>query len=189
MFQAMEWHEEPQEWRVDAERLEVVTDLQTDFWRKTHYGFIRDNGHFFYRRVTGDFTVSVTLSGAFEELYDQLGLMLRVDAGTWIKAGLEFLEGKPHLSAVLTRDFSDWSLTGAVDQMQAIGLKMTRQGGTVRVAYRCPGEKWTLMRVGYLTETAECLVGIMCCSPQRQGFRAVFSDFSIGPVSEDPLHD
>lgn len=31
--------------RVDGS-LEVVTDGQTDFWRETHYGFIRDNGHF-----------------------------------------------------------------------------------------------------------------------------------------------
>lgn len=189
MFQAMEWYQEPQAWRLDGERLEVVTSPETDFWRKTHYGFIRDNGHFFYQRVTGDFTVSVTLSGAFEELYDQLGLMLRRDEGTWIKAGLEFLEGTPRLSAVFTREFSDWSLAGEADPRHPIGLRMTRQGGAVRVECQRPGEKWTLMRVGYFTEDPACLVGLMCCSPQRQGFRATFSDFHIGPVTGDKLHD
>lgn len=189
MFKAMEWHQEPTEWHQDGERLEVRTKLQTDFWRKTHYGFIRDNGHFFYQRVTGDFTASVTLLGDFEELYDQLGLMVRLDDHTWIKAGLEFLEGKPQLSAVFTREYSDWSLAGAAHQGQAIGLRMTRQGSSVRVEYQKPGTAWTLMRVGYFAEDAACLIGIMCCSPQREGFRAVFTDFSIGPVTSDQLHN
>jgi regulation of enolase protein 1 (concanavalin A-like superfamily) len=41
---------------LDDGRLRVVTDAKTDFWRETHYGFIRDNGHFFACRVPGDFT-------------------------------------------------------------------------------------------------------------------------------------
>jgi regulation of enolase protein 1 (concanavalin A-like superfamily) len=188
MFESMAWHQEPMEWHQDGERLEVRTDDHTDFWRRTHYGFIRDNGHFYYQPVTGDFTVSVTLSGDFQELYDQLGLMLRLNDSTWIKAGLEFLEGKPQLSAVFTREYSDWSLAGDADQAQTLSLRMTRQGAAVRVEYQRPGERWTLMRVGYFAEASECLVGLMCCSPQRQGFRAVFSDFRIGPVTDDALH-
>lgn len=188
MFEAMEWYQEPMHWRLNGKRLEVQTNFQTDFWRKTHYGFIRDNGHFFYQRVKGDFTVSVTLSGDFEELYDQLGLMIRCDDTLWIKAGLEFLEGKPQLSAVFTREFSDWSLAGEPVQVQGVSFRITKQAAAVRIEYQRPGEHWKLMRIGYLAEAEECLVGVMCCSPQRQGFRATFSDFHIGPATENELH-
>ncbi|WP_088894563.1 DUF1349 domain-containing protein [Leptolyngbya ohadii] len=30
--------------------LHLTTDAQTDFWRRTHYRFIRDNGHLVVRR-------------------------------------------------------------------------------------------------------------------------------------------
>ena len=49
----------------------------TDFWRKTHYGFIRDNGHFGYVAVQGDFSAEVKVMGGYRDLYDQAGLMLR----------------------------------------------------------------------------------------------------------------
>lgn len=188
MFETMEWFQEPTDWVMNDQRLEVHTNFQTDFWRKTHYGFIRDNGHFFYQRVKGDFSASVALSGDFQELYDQLGLMVRCDDTVWVKAGLEFLQGKPQLSAVFTREFSDWSLAGEIDPDQGINLRITKQGAAVRIEFQRSGEPWTLMRVGYLAETTECLVGVMCCSPQRKGFRAVFSDLHIGPATKDELH-
>ena len=40
------WLNEPKQWTAKGNSLEVVTDNATDFWRETHYGFIRDNGHF-----------------------------------------------------------------------------------------------------------------------------------------------
>jgi regulation of enolase protein 1 (concanavalin A-like superfamily) len=41
----MQWLNEPPVWQADDGRLHVVTGLKTDFWRVTHYGFVRDNGH------------------------------------------------------------------------------------------------------------------------------------------------
>ena len=36
--------------------LSVTTGARTDFWRETHYGFVHDDGHLRYARVSGDFT-------------------------------------------------------------------------------------------------------------------------------------
>ena len=43
--------------------------------------------------MEGDFSAEVLVNGYYEELYDQAGLMLRVDALNWIKAGIEFTDG------------------------------------------------------------------------------------------------
>ena len=40
------WLNEPERWTAQGDRLEMVTDRATDFWRETHYGFNRDSGHF-----------------------------------------------------------------------------------------------------------------------------------------------
>jgi len=106
----MQWLNEPPEWQAEGDLITVLTGAKTDFWRKTHYGFIRDNGHVYYQTVHGNFSASVKLSGEYSALYDQAGLMVRRDEMAWIKTGIEFVGGVQHVSAVVTHDFSDWSV-------------------------------------------------------------------------------
>jgi regulation of enolase protein 1 (concanavalin A-like superfamily) len=54
-FAECSWMNRPARWHLDDERLLVVTDNATDFWRETHCGFTRDNGHLFGRDTGGDF--------------------------------------------------------------------------------------------------------------------------------------
>ena len=51
----MQWLNEPPEWTDEDDTLSVVTGAKTDFWRKTHYGFIRDDGHFRHAAAPDDF--------------------------------------------------------------------------------------------------------------------------------------
>src|SRR5690606_39761998 len=47
----------------------------------------------------------------YQRLYDQAGVMLRVDDDNWLKCGVEFTDGALHFSVVVTRDDqSDWSV-------------------------------------------------------------------------------
>lgn len=105
----MQWLNAPQHWRHDGDEINVTVEAGTDFWRKTHYGFTRDNGHVYYATVAGDFTVEVKVRGAYRDLYDQAGLMVRIDDAHWIKTGIEFVHDVQYVSAVVTNDFSDWS--------------------------------------------------------------------------------
>ena len=89
----MHWYNEPAVWAANGDTFTVTADPGTDFWRKTHYGFIRDNGHFYFQEVAGDFRCEVKVSGGYAALYDQAGLMVRLDAETWLKCGIEFVEG------------------------------------------------------------------------------------------------
>ena len=40
------WMNPPHVWSEDSGKLHLKTDAETDFWRKTHYGFISESGHF-----------------------------------------------------------------------------------------------------------------------------------------------
>ena len=88
-FARCSWINAPERWCLDGERLLVVTDKATDFWRDTHYGFIRDNGHLFGYETDGDFTMQVRVRANYAALYDQAGIMVRLDERNWIKAGIE----------------------------------------------------------------------------------------------------
>ncbi len=192
MYKELMWQSPPSEWSIDGNRLSVITGNKTDFWSRTFYGFIRKDGHLFYRYVEGDFSVAVTLHAAFETLYDQLGLMIRVDDETWLKAGLEYSDGRAQLSTVLTRDgWSDWSTTAVSnDDVDAgVRIRLTRHGDVLRVQKQDPNGVWHLMRLGYLDLPVTAQVGLMCCSPERAGFKAVYSEFQLGESIARDLHD
>jgi regulation of enolase protein 1 (concanavalin A-like superfamily) len=186
----MEWLNEPPHWRNEGDTLVVTTGEKTDFWRETHYSFIRDDGHLRFKRQPGDFTALVTVSGQYQELYDQAGLMIRLDANNWIKAGVEFVHGKRLLSCVVTRDVSDWSIVPMFDAPDPFRLKLTRQGTAVRVEWApALSEGFETLRLAYFPSSDTSLIGPMCCSPQRAGFEARFTEFRIGLPAARGLHD
>jgi uncharacterized protein len=179
----MLWLNEPPDWRDEDGTLSVVTGDRTDFWRKTHYGFIRDDGHCRHLPVAGDFSASVAFRGDYTDLYDQAGLMLRLDAETWVKAGIEFVAGRRMLSAVVTRDASDWSTMPLPVEADWLRLRLTRIGSAVHVhwAVDAAEPKYRMLRLAFFPSGAG-VVGPMCCSPQRAGFTARFRDFRVGPA-------
>ncbi|WP_246083652.1 DUF1349 domain-containing protein [Nonomuraea diastatica] len=58
----------------------------------------------------GDLLLSVTFNGDYAERYDQAGAVLRIGEHHWIKANVEYVDGGFHLSTVVTREFSGWSV-------------------------------------------------------------------------------
>ena len=73
----MKWMNEPGSWNRSGDKLVVRSRAKTDFWRKTFYGYITDNGHFLYLPVSGDFVFQARVNGQYAALYDQAGLMRR----------------------------------------------------------------------------------------------------------------
>jgi regulation of enolase protein 1 (concanavalin A-like superfamily) len=189
VFKDMTWFNEPPEWNIKDNSLVVKTRDKTDFWRKTFYGFIRDDGHFLYKNVKGDFTAQVTFIGNYKELYDQAGLMLRGDELYWVKTGIEFTDKEIHLSAVFTREVSDWSVMNLTNYTGKLTLRLTRHGSAIRIQYLDEKNTWRLIRLGYLELPEECQVGIMCCSPQRAGFEVEFRDFTVAEPISTKLHE
>jgi regulation of enolase protein 1 (concanavalin A-like superfamily) len=175
----MQWYNEPPSWSAEGSRIEVKVAGGTDFWRKTHYGFVRDNGHFGFVEVKGDFTAEVQVKGAYHELYDQAGLMLRVDAEHWIKTGIEYVHGVQYVSAVVTNEFSDWSVAPLHNNPAAISLRVIRKAEAVEIFYSLDGADYTLLRIAYLLPAASMAVGVMCAAPDGHGFGVTFDGFQV----------
>lgn len=178
----MKWYNEPPSWKEQDGVITVTSGSKTDFWRKTHYGFIRDDGNFYYEQVTGNFTAEVKVTGQYKVLYDQAGLMIRQDELTWLKCGIEFVEGVQHVSAVVTREFSDWSVVPLPQNPTSLWLRLKRVGEAVEVQYSLNGKQYTMLRMAYLTEAETVQVGLMCASPQSEGFSMTFEGFKINPL-------
>jgi uncharacterized protein len=184
------WLNPPARWRVEPVpgRLVVEPDGETDFWRRTHYGFSADNGHFLFVEVSGDFTALTHVAFQPANQYDQAGLMVRVSGDCWLKTSVEYeSEGPSRLGAVVTNGgFSDWSVQDFPHHAGEVWLRVTRRGCDMEIEFRpTAGVPWKLMRIAHLDvpgrDTLQC--GLYACSPKGAGFRAAFHRFLIAGIS------
>jgi uncharacterized protein len=174
----MTWFNEPASTKKVGEKLVVRSRPKTDFWRKTFYGYITDNGHFLHLKADGDFTFEARVNGNYAALYDQAGLMVRVNAENWMKCGTEFFDGKRHASVVFTREYSDWSTMPDLTESGPVWWRALRKGESIETLCSLDGKTFTSVRQGYFpASTAE--VGIMCCAPEGPGFDAEFDRLSL----------
>jgi regulation of enolase protein 1 (concanavalin A-like superfamily) len=175
----MEWLNEAPHWTEYGETITMHSAPKTDFWRVTYNDIVIDNGHFYYERWSGDFQADVKISGKYTGLYDQAGLMVRVDGTHWMKCGVEFFEGKQHASVVVTRDFSDWSIVPLLPNVESFWVRVLRKGATIEVYYALDGESYQMLRQAYLTPLEAVEVGLLCASPVGDGFFVEFEGFKV----------
>ena len=189
MLEGCTWLNKPSDWHLEAGVLRVTTDAETDFWRETHYGFTRDSGHFFGWVTQGDFTAELRVRARYEALYDQAGIMVRIDEAHWMKAGVEMSDGMVLLSSVLTAGKSDWAMGIYPDDPTDFRIRATVAEGVLRLQISADGITWHLARLSPFPSAEAYSVGPMCCTPERSGLKVVFSDFQVGPPLERALHD
>lgn len=187
---SMEWLHPPARAERDGEDLVVETKPGGDFWRVTSYGFVHDDGHFLGAPLPSAAAIEVTFDVDFAAQFDQAGLMLRVDAETWIKAGVELSDGQLLASAVVTRGRSDWSVAPLPARVagSSFTIRASRTGDAVTIRYRVGGGQLRLLRLAYLPEEADVRAGIMTCSPSRGGLVVRFRPVLIGPPDAQ-LHE
>ncbi|WP_447824578.1 DUF1349 domain-containing protein [Aeromonas salmonicida] len=186
---AWRWLNEPAEWHQTRDGLQVVTDQQTDFWRSTWYGFERHSGHLYGCEVEGEFTFQVCVEGEFTTLYDQAGLMLLQDDAHWLKAGIEYNDAQPMIGSVLTNPRSDWATGIFTGNPRRFWLRLTRLADCLRLQYSTDGKVWPLLRLAPFPTSERCFIGVMCCTPERQGLAVRFSDLRLTPPLGKALHD
>ena len=189
MLDRCTWYNEPGRWDLSATGLAVTTDRATDFWRKTHYGFIRHSGHLFGYTTSGGFTAGVRVRADYTSLYDQAGIMVLVDDENWVKAGVEMSDGETLLSSVVTVGCSDWATGAFPGDASDFWIRTTVNDGVLRIQVSVDGRRWPLVRLCPFPQSARYVVGPMCCTPEREGLSVWFSDFTVEPPNQKDLHD
>jgi len=175
----MKWMNAPASWTASEGRIKVRSRSKTDFWRKTFYGYVTDSGHFLHLPVEGDFAFEARVGGDYAALYDQAGLMVRLDPENWVKCGTELVDGKRHASVVFTRDFSDWSTMDDLSNKGPVWWKAVRSKDSLETLCSLDGKKYHSVRQGYLAPGRPAEVGIMCAAPEGNGFDCVFENLRL----------
>ena len=178
-FEKMQWFNEPSQWEIKDKKLTLFATPQSDYWRIAHYGFTVDDAPFLYTTYGGEFEAKVKITGDYRERYDQAGMMIRIDHENYIKTGIEYVDGKYNLSAVVTHHTSDWSVITLDRAVPFIWIKAVRRLDAVEIYYSYDDQTYTLMRIAWLQDNTPVQVGLMAASPDGQGFQASFEHFQV----------
>ncbi len=175
----MNWLHEPLSWHEDDTGLVVTADPHTDFWRYTGYGYVRDNAHIYGELRSGEFTFYTRFKANYKNQYDQAGVAVRVDERNWMKSGVELFNERLRFSIVVTVDNSNWSISDLPADFEYLNLEVERTDDSLEVSYSVDDDELDLASIVYLEPRAEVLAGVMCASPEGEGFTTHFSELSL----------
>ena len=179
-----------------SEPFDITCHSNTDVWNKpiSTQSF---NAPMIYNHLPSlkTFTsAQVTVSASWTDKYDQGGLCMVIRPSapepkqTWIKAGIEFLNGQPHVSVVATRGWSDWSLTPIPTQgSTSVTVKMeSNEDGSLWVyMVRADGKSSPIREVTWwaiLNNHDDCWIGVYAAKPATvdSTLRVHFEGFNLG---------
>lgn len=184
-LEKMMWFNEPAKWEIKNNTLSMSVTPQSDYWRISHYGFTVDDAPFLYNIYGGEFEAKVKIKGNYKTRFDQIGLMLRIDKENYIKAGIEFVDGKYNLSTVVTHTTSDWSVI-ALDKIPSdVWIKAVRRLDAVEIFYSFDDKNYIMMRNAYLQDNSPVMVGLMAACPDGGGFNATFENFTVKHLPDE----
>ena len=188
-LQKMTWFNEPENWAVDKDVLTMKVTPKTDYWRISHYGFTVDDAPFYYTERGGEFEVKVKISAEYNTRFDQAGLMIRTDHENYIKAGIEYVDGKYNLSTVVTHKTSDWSIIPVEKDVPYVWIKALRRLDAVEIFYSFDDVNYTMMRNAWMKDNSPVKVGVMGASPDGEGFEVKFEHFAIKHLPDQRRSD
>lgn len=177
------WFNEPLEHTYDQEGMYIKTKPYTDFWQRTHYGFQRDDGHCFLTKVSGDCSLIAHLEFSSKVMYDQCGVMLRIDSDNWVKASIEYEnEQISRLGSVVTNyGYSDWATTDISTKIHGMWYKISKNHQDILLENSLDGIHFQQMRVLHLhKESDNIYIGVYACSPKDSSFECKINKIIFG---------
>ena len=178
-LEKMNWFNEPEQWSIEGDKLTMTITPKSDYWRISHYGFTADDAPFYYAEYGGEFEAKVKVCGDYKTRFDQAGMMIRIDHENYIKTGIEFVDGKYNLSTVVTHHTSDWSVIALDKPVKELWIKAVRRLDAIEIFYSFDDKTYTMMRNAWMESNRPVKIGMMGASPDGDGFKATFSDFSV----------
>lgn len=180
LFEALEnfeWLNDPENVRFENEGMVIYAKHGTDFWQSTQHGISKDNGHFFFSRQKGDFTLSFKWKVEASERFSQCGIMLRRDEQNWVKAALMNEVGGNNvvMSAMAINGHADCVSYTLNHEVSEIWFKLQRHIDDYMLMYSLDGVKYIPIRTFYLKSYEDIKAGAYVANPADKDFNASLS--------------
>jgi len=194
----LQWINEPVKYTISTEKVQLITEPETDFWQRTYYNFRNDNAHALIMEIEDDFTFTVKTIFNSKKLFDQCGVIIYQNCNNWFKASIEYENNNiSRLGSVVTNaGFSDWATTDIDAKINSMWYRLSRRGPDFLIESSPDGIKFKQMRIFHLhclddssDETASLnhpvqagtiiRFGVYACSPSDSSFEAEFNNFTL----------
>ena len=179
-----QWTREPKSYKIDENKVEIVTAPNTDLWQRTYYHFRNDNAPVF-QMETEEKYFSFLVKTEFLEShhrFDQCGVVLYLDSENWLKASIEYENDEfQHLGSVVTNmGYSDWATTVISARVKSMWYRLSRREDENCIECSEDGVRFKQMRVCHLHQGAGRIrFGIYACSPENSSYKAVVTHFRL----------
>lgn len=187
-WQEGSWTREPISVTTENNKLIVEAAEGSDYWQKTVYGFEHDNGHALLTPWNPDFAMEVTFRlENFSTLFDQAGLMLWHTPVQWIKTGVELSDGLLCIGAVVSDEYSDWSLFPIPAEWagQDLTMRASLLNDGVVIRARIQNSPWQTIRVARFPYRNDLKAGPFVSAPGGQGFVTTFTSWQLSTPDAD----
>ncbi|MBR2751182.1 MAG: DUF1349 domain-containing protein [Lachnospiraceae bacterium] len=184
MIEDFRWIREPKTYKIEPDRIEIVTEPHTDLWQRTYYHFQNDNAPVL-QMETEEKRFSFVVRTDFTEShhrFDQCGLVMYLDSDNWLKASVEYEnESFQHLGSVVTNHgYSDWATTQIPTDVKTMWYRFSRRDDDYCIECSYDGKTFCQMRLCHMWEGAgKIRFGVYACSPEESSFKAVFTDLKM----------
>lgn len=178
------WTRKPQEYKIEGDRLEIITMPHTDLWQRTYYHFQNDNAPVF-QMETDEKYFSFVVKTEFSEShhrFDQCGIVMYLDSENWLKASAEYEnEDYQHLGSVVTNDgYSDWATTTLDASVKSMWYRFSRRKDDYCIENSVDGVNFSQMRICHMRHGKGTIrFGVYACSPEDSSFKATFSNMAL----------
>lgn len=178
------WTRQPENFQIDKDRVEIITQPRTDLWQRTYYHFRNDNApvlqmeteeKFFSFIVKTDFSES-------HHRFDQCGVVMYIDSENWLKGSIEYENDEfQHLGSVATNHgYSDWATTEIPASVKSMWYRFSRREADYCIENSEDGIHFQQMRICHMWKGDKKIkFGIYACSPENSSFKAVFTDMKL----------
>ena len=179
----LKWIREPEQYTITEDRVEIITQANTDLWQRTYYHFRNDNAPVL-QMETDEQYFSFVVKTEFEskKRFDQCGIVMYLDSENWIKASIEYENDKiQRLGTVVTNNgYSDWATTDVDASIKSMWFRFSRRENDFCIENSSDGVNYNQMRICHMFQVTEKIpFGIYACSPEDSSFRAVFTHMEI----------
>lgn len=177
------WQHPTSTFSITDDRIEIVTEPNTDFWQRTYYGFRNDNAPALLMKTDEkyfSFIVKTDFDSAHR--FDQCGVIVYQDSDNWFKASIEYEnEEYQRLGSVVTNHgYSDWATTDIDATIKTMYYRLSRRESDFCVENSLDGITFKQMRIFHLFEGSEQInFGLYACSPEDSSFTATFTELEI----------